>query len=392
MKVAFASCSNATRSSQRSQPVWGIIRQQKPDLLLLLGDNVYIGKEGYDPEPRFGETSLEAKQRILISKYDAQLAEPHFKELLQEVPYLAVWDNHDFGLPGHKYKEGDITVKRYGGEVDDDHRDMVRVLFHRYLKRRSKRPEPEPVYCKFIHYEGNGKKIKFLMLDVRSRQTAPHPIGTKRGGTLLGEEQEKWLLDELELNEAEIHVICSGIPYAAGDGVGWGAYTSWFNAFNDKLLTTNRPLFLGGNIHNNAFEAHIKKTNSDGEVTITMARSKGGQDDQPVTTDEKYLFYEAVSSGVGQNFKDSENDQEEDGDDDGDDFIDDITEISADGIITGNDTLAGLPRNNYGIIDFTTELVKITLYSQKPKDNFYAEIDRKSWQLKKSWRQGVYIK
>jgi len=77
---------------------------------------VYIGVEGYDPEPGPFETPLEAKRRILESKYRAQSAEPHFKELLDSVDYLAIWDNHDFGLPGLKYSG---LAPKYGAEVPE---------------------------------------------------------------------------------------------------------------------------------------------------------------------------------------------------------------------------------------------------------------------------------
>lgn len=41
MKIAFASCSNI-KMQKDHQPIWQEIQQKKPDLLILLGYNVYI--------------------------------------------------------------------------------------------------------------------------------------------------------------------------------------------------------------------------------------------------------------------------------------------------------------------------------------------------------------
>lgn len=128
MKIAFTSCSKIGRNGQHKQPIWGIIRQQKPDFLLLLGDNVYSGKEGY-------EASIEIKREILTHKYVAQTNECHFKDLLSNVPYLAIWDNHDFGIPGGAYVPRDPNlVSMYGAKASEEHRRLSEVYFKLTLK------------------------------------------------------------------------------------------------------------------------------------------------------------------------------------------------------------------------------------------------------------------
>src|SRR5688572_16454189 len=113
MKVAIASCSSIGRDLQGRQPIWGIIKHQDPRLLILLGDNIYLGREGYD------DTDLASRMDGLSRRYESQLEEEHFNRLLNNVDYLAVWDNHDFGLPGKKYSgEGET----WGADVDQDFR------------------------------------------------------------------------------------------------------------------------------------------------------------------------------------------------------------------------------------------------------------------------------
>src|SRR6185436_20459420 len=122
---------------QVEQPIWGIIQHQCPDLLLLLGDNVYIGKEGYDPDPlvKIPFLRLDMQKIILKAKYEALKKEDHFHNLTKKVDFLATWDNHDFGLPGLSYPNDNIP--KYGAYVSPEFRKMTRELFDEYIKSRS---------------------------------------------------------------------------------------------------------------------------------------------------------------------------------------------------------------------------------------------------------------
>ena len=87
------------------QPIWLEILDRQPDLLLLLGDNVYMGRGAFNAG-------------MLEERYEKQLAEPHFAKLLRRVSYLAVWDNHDFG-----------TNEFFGADVSPEQRNKSRDLF-----------------------------------------------------------------------------------------------------------------------------------------------------------------------------------------------------------------------------------------------------------------------
>ena len=366
MKVAFASCCHAPNSISSSQPIWGIIQKQEPDLLVLLGDNVYIGKEGYDAK------DLKWKMKILEAEYKSQLAEPHFSKLLDEVPFLVVWDNHDLGLPGEKYRDEHPNADVYGAEVSTEFRDASRELFNEYFRLKPKsiiRPSNK-IYGSHVFGEGD-KKIKFIMLDVRSWQEDP---ASGDDAKLIGEKQKEWLKDEMLSGEAGINVVCSGMTFTVDNNPdkkgGWEQHVNWFREFKDIAKETSRPLFLGGNIHRNNFHPY----QLDG-----------------IGRNAKYL-YEIISSGIGHRFKPNGDDPSPDDDEDVDEAtgIDEIRlrRIRSSG--AGFNTFSKLPCHNYGIIDFTDTLVKVTLYSQKPGNNYYAEISRDSWRLKKNWRMGDY--
>jgi len=303
MKIAFTSCSNVIKQGDY-QPIWGIIHGLKPDLLLLLGDNVYMGPG------KFNASRLE-------KRYKQQLAEPHFNKLLCDVPYLAVWDNHDFGLNIVGTNVMTATQRR-----------ISRDLFNEYLKYRSKRPYTSEVYCTYTI-----GKVKVIMLDVRSYQQVP---GNNK--TLLGKCQEDWLIDEMHTEDHRYTLICSGLPYSYRQG-GWMKYKNWFDRFNREVARAPKPIFLGGGIHKNYFQHHI--------VTGTpIIKSTIKKQSLPWTPWDANL-YEAISSGVGIN----------------------------------TENWTGIPRNNYGIIDFKESTVEITLYSQQPDHFFHRVINKNNWEL-----------
>jgi hypothetical protein len=352
MKIAFASCCKIGRTGQGKQPIWGIIKRQKPDLLLLMGDNVYIGKEGY-------EASSERKWEILTNKYDAQTKEAHFKDLLNKVPYLAMWDNHDFGLPGKdfvpKKPNGPNLVPPYGADVSIEHRQMALSLFNTYLGANSQQPPTDEIYCTHTIVDENKREIKFYMVDVRSHQEDPNQ-GPRISPSLLGKKQEDWLLNELRTSTADIDIICSGLPYKY-----WGKYPEWHTAFEIVASKRSKLLFLAGQVHHNEFNTHGLR-NSSCLFPFWIKTKK---------------MFEAVSSGVGQNLNfPNENDE-----DDEEELLDNESEN-----VIENIALFGLPRNNYGIIDITEKLVLITLYGQSAINMHYAVINRQRWSLKGYWK------
>ena len=296
-----------------NQPIWGIIHGQKPDLLLLLGDNVYMGDIPFDAD-------------ILEEKYKQQLAEPHFNKLICDIPYLAVWDNHDFGSN---------TNDLFNNTLTSAQKKQSRDLFDRYLKNRSIRPHTEHVYCSY-DYNRNGTNVRVIMLDVRSSQEKPGV-----NATLLGEKQEAWLLEKMTTSPG-ITIICSGIAYSFDPDMNWKLYKNWSGRFIKALSLTSKPLFLGGNNHTNRFAYHELE-----DPIISF----------PI---RKKFFYEAISSSVGRNHQ---NDDED--------------------VYNLYDTYIGCPQNKYGIVNIIPNEVEIILYSQWPERFYHRVIDVNTWKLKK---------
>jgi hypothetical protein len=74
-RIAFGSCA----TQERPQPIWNAVAATKPELLLLLGDNIYADTEDMG---------------VMQAKYNKFAAMPGFKALRESVPILATWDDN----------------------------------------------------------------------------------------------------------------------------------------------------------------------------------------------------------------------------------------------------------------------------------------------------------
>ncbi len=164
-RVAFGSC-----AGQPGQTVFRAMREAKPDLLLMLGDNVYANA---------------SELPALRAYYRNSRAEPDFGAVIAETPTWAIWDDHDFlgndldgTAPG---KENALKAFREywaNGNVPDT---SQRGIWHRFTW-------------------GN---VEFFMLDDRFHRNVVK-------GSMLGPTQRRWLFDNLKQSNAMFKVIASG--------------------------------------------------------------------------------------------------------------------------------------------------------------------------------------
>ncbi len=79
LTVAFGSCNR----QNLPQPLWPVIAQDRPDVWVWLGDNIY------------GDTDSMA---VLRRKYQQQLDHPGYRQFRAQVPaIIGTWDDHDYG-------------------------------------------------------------------------------------------------------------------------------------------------------------------------------------------------------------------------------------------------------------------------------------------------------
>ncbi|RME60579.1 MAG: hypothetical protein D6780_03135, partial [Candidatus Dadabacteria bacterium] len=80
LKLIFGSCIDNPNS-----PIWKIIKERNPNVVLLLGDNIYLRQN------EFGN------KEAIKKRYLALFNNPLFKQLSTAVKIYATWDDHDFG-------------------------------------------------------------------------------------------------------------------------------------------------------------------------------------------------------------------------------------------------------------------------------------------------------
>lgn len=233
-RIAFVSCANI--ELRPHQPAWADIAASRPDLLLLLGDNTYMNWETGDPwEPE-----------RLEENYRRQFQLPAFRHLLDTVPTLATWDDHDLG-----------PDDSCGAELAPDQLLASRALFDQYLVQSLNIAPTLNNNRPHMYGSHDIGPVRVIMLDVRSHRTwSTHPEPT-----VLGAAQEAWLWQQLADNTQPYTVVCSGSVINRGAK---GHKFKDYPAFHQRLMAElehhagaerpRRVLFLSGDIHDNRWK------------------------------------------------------------------------------------------------------------------------------------------
>ena len=216
-KIAFGSCHV---QHFHPNPAWESIRKEQPDLLLLLGDNVYI------------DSYKEEKHRAAYQKLKSH---PEFRKLLQTTPTLAVWDDHDYG------RNDD------GGDQNPAAEMAQRVFLEAFEIPKERDPwKRKGIYDSYLI----GNQTQILLLDTRSFRSPlrEHPEGKRtlegytfgrylphsdNSTTLLGAEQWAWVAKELK-KPASLRLIVSSIQVLSNEH-GWECWGN-FPHEREKLI------------------------------------------------------------------------------------------------------------------------------------------------------------
>ncbi len=235
-RLAFVSCVKQSKP----QPLWQPLLDRDPQLLVMLGDNVY------------GDTEDMAE---LQAAYDELAANPLFARVRARVPIVATWDDHDLGRDdaGIDYPLVEASKARFldffGVPADD-------------VRRR------RPGVYRSFYYGPPAERVQVLVLDTRSfrtplsARTTERPAGHAHPGryvpsfdptaTMLGDAQWRWLERELRV-PAAVRVICSSIQVLS-EGHGWECWANLplerarlFRAIRDARATG--VLIVSGDMH-----------------------------------------------------------------------------------------------------------------------------------------------
>lgn len=170
--------------------VLGCLRQLEPapalyqytqldaDLALWIGDNIYSDTKD---DPSFIEQN-----------YQKLASLPAFQQLKAEVPFLATWDDHDYGLNN---AGGSYPIKAESKQ-----------LFRTFWDLSDMIPENQPgiYYSQMKNIEGF--ELQMIFIDPRYNRD---PVRIDGIGDTLGEEQWIWLENELK-KPADLRLLISG--------------------------------------------------------------------------------------------------------------------------------------------------------------------------------------
>jgi alkaline phosphatase D len=228
--VAIGSCfyANEPKSDRPGTPygsdpaIFRRIAAMKPDLMIWVGDNVYLR------EPDFGSVAA-MKRRYALSRQ-----EPALQPLLASARHYATWDDHDFG------PNDSIWINRFALESLD--------IFKQYWANPTYGARGIPgVFGQFSWGD-----VDFFLLDDRFYRT-PQRLPESPDKVMLGKEQLRWLKDFLYYSRAPFKIVVSGsqVLNANSRDESFAAYQTEQKDLID-FIVKNRirgVLFLSGDRH-----------------------------------------------------------------------------------------------------------------------------------------------
>lgn len=259
--IAFGSCAH----QNDPQPILTDIAALKPDAFIYLGDNIYSDTYSMD--------TLKKNYQILGAK-------PEFQALKTSTQLYAVWDDHDYGYndSGRHYpfrKESKEIFLNFFGDQGDSTITKHEGIYHTIWMDKAGRkiqiifPDMRTFRDKVLPYNGNRKGQKGYEYEL---DYSPY---TTSDSTMLGEEQWKWLEEQL-LMPADVKIIASSTQFS----ITHNGYEAWANfpheqkRFVDLIKKTkaNGVFFISGDVH----YAELSK----------------------LTVDDGYPLYDVTSSGI----------------------------------------------------------------------------------------------
>ena len=226
MKIAAASCAKV--QSLPSQPAWAEIQAEQPDVLLLLGDNIYLDR---DQHSEAGPLAVE-----LRSLYDRQFAQPEFASLIADMKrrdcrVVAIYDDHDF-----------LGNNRYGGDNHPALCDAARAEFVRAFAPRQTGSE---VYCVY----GLGL-VDLIVVDTRFHRQSPVNSAHDRDA-VLGATQWRWLEETVAGSHAPFLMFASSTTLHTFADESWEQYPAAFRRILGLLAGRRGALAVTGDVHRN---------------------------------------------------------------------------------------------------------------------------------------------
>lgn len=297
MKIAFTSCIDAL--DDPTQMVWDRISEQNPDVLLLLGDTVYMDF-GLLSDRRLGwprKATNEVFASTLYSRYLKQWGVASFRKLLAaKLPLGMIWDDHDFAWNNSR---GAGVEKRY--QVSREKRLISHGLFLQFrqvLVNQLQIYPPMPSIAELLATDDVGIQIsfdldpvRFIMLDGRSFREDPNDVPDAE---MHGRVQRAWFAELMQSWDGPKVIGAGSVLSRSGDS--WDKYIdyTWLLKQPSKQI-----IVLTGDIHKNV--APVRHSPAVYEITSSGAARPGlggGSGNFGVLTIQDEMFVTLYSQDV----------------------------------------------------------------------------------------------
>jgi PhoD-like phosphatase len=290
MKIIFTSCTNAEHVT--AQAIWDEIERRSPDVLMLLGDNIYMDWGD------LGESNLKADAATveglrdyaisMHSRYKAQWAIANFRQCIRSLhtrnaQIFLTWDDHDFAW-NNSFRQGSVDAKH---SVPRKVMDVSKRLFEQF-KRVLTTPDYSDFYptmpanwdtsfatdaqgtelTSTFHCQGADIRfqIPFHLLDTRwYRSNRKKENSPSYQRTILGENsQQSASLMRAIAEPNGLLIVAAGSPLFHTGSIGndyWASKDRLPNypEYDSLLKNAKRPvLYLSGDIHNNNFSGNLQ--------------------------------------------------------------------------------------------------------------------------------------
>ena len=178
--LAFASCARTASTSV----VFDRIREHHPLFFLNMGDFHYLNIQTND-RSRFR------------AAYDAVLASPQQSDLYRQVPFVYIWDDHDFG--------GNNSNRKASSH------EAARLTYDEYVPHY---PLAAGTVDAAIYQSFQVGRVKFILTDLRSeRDSVTNKDDASK--SMMGGKQKEWFKRELLAANGKYPLICwvSSVPW-----------------------------------------------------------------------------------------------------------------------------------------------------------------------------------
>ncbi|MEU7529120.1 alkaline phosphatase D family protein [Saccharothrix sp. NPDC042600] len=197
-------------------PIFAAMAARRPDFFINSGDTVYADnplKESVTlPDGRIWRnvvTPEKLKVAETLDEYRGQFAynllDPKYREFAARVPMFVQWDDHE--VVNNWYPGEILTLPQYTEKRVDVLAARAFRAFHEWQPIDPRQAVDGRVYRKFSF----GRHVDVFVLDMRSYKD-PNTSPKTGAGHVLGEQQARWLVRELDRSRATWKVIAADLP------------------------------------------------------------------------------------------------------------------------------------------------------------------------------------